>query len=90
MQEKTDGGQIDRLVAALGRDIKDGRSSDLFLGFRCLTIDTITAFCFAQSVNAINAPNFVAPLIEAMETGSPQYVIFMHFPLRKAIFSLPP
>jgi hypothetical protein len=91
MQEKTDGGQIDCQVAALARDIRDGRSSDLFLGFRCFTIDAITSFCFAQSVKAINAPNFAAPLVEAMEAGLPQYMIVMHFPLlRKAVFSLPP
>lgn len=54
-------------------------------------MDTITTFCFAQSVNAIDAPKFAAPIIEAMEAALQSFIVFRNFPLlRKIIFSLPP
>jgi cytochrome P450 len=54
-------------------------------------MDTITAFCFAQSVNAMDAPNFAAPIIEAMEATLPTFILFKHFlPFRKLVLSLPP
>ncbi len=54
-------------------------------------MDSITAFCFAQSVDAIDAPNYAAPIIQAMEASLPTFIVFKHFPLlRNLIFSLPP
>ena len=82
--------QINHLAEVLAKNNARTCSSDLFFGFRCFTMDTITAFCFAQSVNAIDAPNFAAPIVEAMEAASPAFILFKHFPLyRKFVFSLP-
>lgn len=69
----------------------DGKSSDLFMGFRCFTIDVITSFCFARSVDAIDAPDFQAPIIKAMDASLPAFLIFRNFPpLRRLVLSLPP
>lgn len=68
-----------------------GKSCDLLFAFRCFTVDTIVDFCFAQSVNAIDEPDFKAPIVEAMDASLPTFHIFKHFPFfRKIIFSLPP
>ena len=54
-------------------------------------MDTITTFCFAKSVNAIDEPDFKAPIIEAMEASCPAFVLFKHFaPIRKAVYGMPP
>jgi cytochrome P450 len=82
---------MDHLVAALAKNDANGKSSDLLFAFRCFAIDTITTFCFAKSVNAMDEPDFAAPIVEAMDHSLPTFHLFKHFPLfRKTIFSLPP
>ncbi|KAK9311440.1 cytochrome P450 [Lipomyces starkeyi] len=83
--------KIDHLASVLTARDATGKSSDLFFAFRCFTMDTITAFCFAKSIDAMDAPEFKAPIVEAMEAANPTFVLFKHFALfRKLIFSLPP
>ena len=54
-------------------------------------MDVITSFCFAQSISAIEAPGFRAPIIEAMEASGPAFVVFRNFSLlRKLVFNMPP
>lgn len=63
----------------------------MLFAFRCFAIDTVTTFCFDKSVNAIDATDFKAPIVEAMDNSLPTFHLFKHFPLfRKTIFSLPP
>ncbi|OAP63259.1 hypothetical protein AYL99_02486 [Fonsecaea erecta] len=82
---------MDHLVQRLSEDFAAGKSSDLFFAFRCFTMDTITSFCFAKSVNAIDVPGYNAPIIEAMEASGPAFIQFKHLALfRKFVFSLPP
>ncbi|KAK9387408.1 hypothetical protein V1515DRAFT_580140 [Lipomyces mesembrius] len=38
-----------------------------------------TAFCFAKSIDAMDAPEFKAPIVEAMEAANPTFVLFKHF-----------
>jgi hypothetical protein len=81
---------MDQLCEVLTVNHSNGTSSDLFLGLRCFTMDTITSFCFARSVNAIAAPGFRAPIVEAMEACLPSFVLFRHFgPIRKFVMGLP-
>ena len=54
-------------------------------------MDMVTTFCFARSVDAIDAPNFRAPIVEAMHASNPTFVLLKHLPwFRKTLFSLPP
>lgn len=63
----------------------------MLFAFRCFTVDMVLDFCFSQSVNALDAPNFAAPIVLAMDNSLPTFHLFHHFPLfRKTIFSLPP
>ncbi|KFX89674.1 hypothetical protein V490_06862 [Pseudogymnoascus sp. VKM F-3557] len=83
--------KIDHFASILAKNNANGNSSDLLLGFRCFTIDTITTFCFAQSVDAIDEPEFAAPIVEAMDNTLPAFHAFKYFPLlRKSILSIPP
>lgn len=83
--------QVDRLCKILAINNAAGKSSDLFFGLRCFTMDTITYFCFAKSVDALAEPDFKAPIIEAMEASLPAFVMFKHFSLiRKMVFGMPP
>ncbi|KAK0113954.1 hypothetical protein ONS95_014199 [Cadophora gregata] len=82
---------FDHLVEAITKNDAAGKSADLLLAFRCFTVDTIIDFCFAKSVNAMDEPDFKAPIVKAMDASLPTFHLFKHFPLfRKTIFSLPP
>jgi cytochrome P450 len=82
---------MEHLTAVLAKNNAAGKSSDMLFAFRCFAIDNITQFCFGLSVDAIDAPNFTAPIVDAMDHSLPTFAQFKHFPLfRKLIFSLPP
>jgi cytochrome P450 len=54
-------------------------------------MDIITYLCFGSSVDAINAPGFQAPIIEAMDASLPVFVRFKHSELYKnMIMNCPP
>jgi cytochrome P450 len=82
---------MDHLIEILAKNQAAGKSSDMLFAFRCFAIDNITAFCFGLSVDAIEAPEFAAPIVEAMDNSLPTFHLFKHIPpFRKLIFSLPP
>jgi cytochrome P450 len=82
--------QIDRLCEALEANDAAGKSSDLFYGLRCFSLDTILQYCFNLSIDALGAPGFKAPAVEAMEASLPTTIVFRHFPLlRELVNSLP-
>lgn len=82
--------QIDRLCEALEANDATGKSSDLFYGLRCFSLDTILQYCFNLSIDALGAPGFKAPAVEAMEASLPTTIVSSHFPLlREFIRSLP-
>jgi len=54
-------------------------------------MDVITYLCFGQSIDAIDEPDFKAPLVEAMHTSTLLFPFFKHFNLyRKMIVNCPP
>jgi hypothetical protein len=82
---------MDHLVQVLTQDNAAGKSSDMLFAFRCFAVDTITTFCFGLSLSALSAPDFRAPIVEAMDNSLPTFHLFKHIPpIRKLIFSLPP
>ncbi|OIW26308.1 putative P450 monooxygenase [Coniochaeta ligniaria NRRL 30616] len=83
--------KMDRLAETLSKNNEQGKSADLLFAFRCFAIDTITTYCFAKSVDAIDEPAWQAPIVVAMDNSLPTFHVFKHFPIfRKLIFSLPP
>ena len=82
---------IEILVAKLVEQNARGRSVDMLFALRAFTMDMVTTFCFARTVNALEAVGFRAPIVEAMSVSTPTFVMLKHFPLfRKILFSLPP
>jgi len=69
----------------------EGKSSDMLYAFRAFAMDTITTFCFAKSVDAMDEPDFAAPIIIAMDSSIPALPIFRHFPpIKNLVLSFPP
>jgi cytochrome P450 len=79
------------LVSRITAENARGRPVDLLFALRAFTMDMVTSFCFARTVDAMSAPGFAAPIVQAMDASSPTFVLLKHFPLfRKFLFSLPP
>jgi hypothetical protein len=70
--------QVKYLCEAFERCSKTKKPIDLFFAYRCFTMDVITYLCFGRSANAIEAPDFRAPIIEAMDASMPVFVRFKH------------
>ncbi|KAK8873684.1 P450 monooxygenase [Apiospora arundinis] len=82
--------KADRLIEVLKKRNEEGKSSDLLMAFRCMALDAATDFCFGTSLDALDAPEFRAPLLVAMDAALPGFVVMKHFPLlRKIALSLP-
>ncbi|KAK8042079.1 hypothetical protein PG993_006602 [Apiospora rasikravindrae] len=82
---------VDHLVQVLKKRNEEGKSSDLLMAFRCMALDAATDFCFGTSLDALDAPEFRAPLLVAMDAALPGFVVMKHFPLlRKIALHLPP
>ncbi|KFY33672.1 hypothetical protein V495_08273, partial [Pseudogymnoascus sp. VKM F-4514 (FW-929)] len=81
---------IDRLCDALEANDAAGKPSDLFYGLRCFSLDTILQYAFNLSIDALGAPDFKAPAVEAMEASLPASIVYRNFPLlRQFVHSLP-
>ncbi|KAK8090045.1 hypothetical protein PG997_005006 [Apiospora hydei] len=82
--------QVDHLVQVLKKRNEEGKSSDLLMAFRCMALDAATDFCFGTSLDALEVPEFKAPLLVAMDAALPGFVVMKHFPLlRKIALHLP-
>ena len=59
------------LCDALAGQYAAGKSSNLYLGFRCFATDVLTLFCYNKSLEATKAPDFHAPIVVTCETMLP-------------------
>jgi hypothetical protein len=78
------------------RDIEKRGDSvvDFFLGFRCLTADTIMDYCFQADLNALATPRFENKTVEAFIAGFDLALISSYFPnffgiVNRIVFALP-
>jgi hypothetical protein len=56
-----------------------------------MTMDILTYLCYGNSINAMDEPEFKAPLVEAMHTVTPLAPMLQHFWLYKyMIQNMPP
>lgn len=82
---------MNHLIEVLGNRNSEKKSSDLLFAFRCYAVDNITQFCFSKTVHALDADDFAAPIVTAMDASLPTFHVFKHLPpVRKLILSLPP
>ncbi|KAI9434338.1 putative cytochrome P450 [Lactarius indigo] len=54
---------LDQFCDRLRDQNREGKSSDLYLGFQCFSADTITNFCFAASFNQLSFPDFRGDIV---------------------------
>ncbi|KAI0084580.1 cytochrome P450 [Irpex rosettiformis] len=65
-------------------------SVDILRAYKCFSLDGITSFCFGTSMNATDAPDFEAPVGEAMHASLPIEPFLKHFPFVKNSLELFP
>ena len=58
-----------------------GKSSDLYLGFQCLSADTITNFLFATCFDQLLFPDFQGDIVKGVDIGTPILTITKFFPV---------
>ena len=73
---------------------ESGSVVDFYLGFRCLTADTVMDYCFQDDMNTLSEPGFRSKTIEAMIEGFDMATMATYFPkcfavLNTIIFKLP-
>ncbi|USP72789.1 uncharacterized protein yc1106_00063 [Curvularia clavata] len=79
------------LCAALERQAKAKKSTDLFYAFRCMSVDVITTLCFGNPINAVDTPDFKAPIVVALDASTPVSLYFKYSDLFKNfILKCPP
>jgi cytochrome P450 len=65
--------------------------TDLFFSFRCMSMDVIMTFCFGKPIDAVDAPEFKAPILVAMNASMPVFIRFKYSNLFKnMILKCPP
>jgi hypothetical protein len=66
------------LCAAFERTSQASKSVDLHFAFRCMSMDVILTICFGKSIHAVDAPDFKAPIVEAMDASTAVFVNFKY------------
>ncbi|KAL9089551.1 MAG: hypothetical protein Q9159_002503 [Coniocarpon cinnabarinum] len=77
--------KVDALCDALRACHTRSRAVHAGYAFRCMTMDVITYLCFGKSVDALQEPEFRAPIILAMDASTPVLVRFKHSDLYKSM-----
>lgn len=75
--------QADGMCDNMQRLIPAGKPIDIYKAFRCFAVDGITSFCFGTSQEATEAPDFEAPLVEAMHASMSEVHKLLRFPFLK-------
>jgi cytochrome P450 len=87
---------VESLVVDKTRDLCDvfekrGKGADLHFAFRCMAMDMIMTLCFGKSIHAVEAEDFRAPIVVAMDASSPVFLRFKYSDLFKnMILKCPP
>jgi hypothetical protein len=57
---------VDSFISCLKASAGTGKPLNLQYGFRAITLDIITAYCFGESTSCLDVPNFLHPFITNM------------------------
>ncbi|KAF9701954.1 hypothetical protein EKO04_001059 [Ascochyta lentis] len=83
--------QTKALCAAFAKQSKASKSADLYFAYRCMSMDIICTFCFGKSIHAVDAPDFEAPIVVAMDASLPVFIRFKYSDMYKnMILKCPP
>ncbi|KAK0470451.1 cytochrome P450 [Desarmillaria tabescens] len=80
--------KVDTLTGILAEEYR-GRPVDLHQAFKATTMDIITAYCFAESFDALHYPSFAHPILQGMEGATATMSAVRHFPILALLHHLP-
>ncbi|KIM39662.1 hypothetical protein M413DRAFT_19768 [Hebeloma cylindrosporum] len=83
--EKTVQEKIDLLTTRLLEYQFANKPANLDLAFRAISLEVISAYCFASSAHTLDSENFQNEILTAMDHTLPMIWVFKHFPLIKAL-----
>ncbi|KAF9066347.1 cytochrome P450 [Rhodocollybia butyracea] len=79
--------KVDKLLTLLVEHYNSPSSAvDMSVAYRSLTLDIITSYCFAESTNALDIPNFSHPLLRGLEQSFRTLWYTRHFPWLMPLF----
>ncbi|KAJ5654879.1 hypothetical protein N7490_001882 [Penicillium lividum] len=74
------------LMDRIEQRVNECQTIPLFPAFRCMTLDTISEFCFGKSTDALHADKFESSTFEAIEKSNRSAVSFQYFPFLRQLF----
>ncbi|KAF7789154.1 hypothetical protein EIP86_000091 [Pleurotus ostreatoroseus] len=81
---------VEEMCAKIKLQYDNGKSTNVLLAFRCISVDAIMSFCFANSLHALREPNFEAPVEKAMTLALPTVTKIKYLPIIKHFSSICP
>jgi len=61
--------KIDKLISRISTYREDQKPVDMHMAYRSATMDIITSYCFADTFDALDAPDFQHPILVGLQTG---------------------
>ncbi|PBK86249.1 cytochrome P450 [Armillaria gallica] len=80
--------KVNTLIDIITEEYRD-KPVDLHQAFKAVTMDIITAYCYAQSFDALHSVGFAHPILLAMDTGTVMTTNVRHFPVLGILRYLP-
>ncbi|KAG7439845.1 cytochrome P450 [Guyanagaster necrorhizus] len=80
--------KVDTLMGILSEEYRE-KPVDLHQAFKATAMDIITAYCFAQSFDALHSLGFAHPIIRGMEASVATNTAVRHLPILVLLYSLP-
>ena len=68
----------------------DNKPVSFRLGFRAVTMDVITTYCFGCSFGGVSAPIFDHPILASLDASIPVLAVSRYLPILRSIQNLPP
>ncbi|KAF8901836.1 cytochrome P450 [Mucidula mucida] len=81
--------KIELFMESLRESSKVNAPVNLHRGFRALTMDTITAYCYGNSFGALSTPDFKHPILISLGPATPIATASRHFPILHLFKRLP-
>ncbi|KAK0218595.1 cytochrome P450 [Armillaria nabsnona] len=80
--------KVNTLMYIITEEYRD-KPADLHQAFKATTMDIITAYCYAQSFDALHAPSFAHPILLGMEAITVTMTAVRNFPILRFLHYLP-
>ncbi|KAL0958927.1 hypothetical protein HGRIS_014243 [Hohenbuehelia grisea] len=81
---------VDHLISQLVTNYGSEKPVNLFMAFRCTSLEIITAYCLNQHLHAIDIPDFEHPFLTGLQSTIPLFWVLKYFPALTPIVMEPP